>query len=688
VPASVTLPAGSTTPVTVTVTGVDDDIVDGDIGYIIITGDPTSTDLDYDALGAADVADISVTNQDDDNTPPIATNVNITGTARVGELLTGNYTYSDAEGDLEGISTFRWLRDDIAIAGATAQTYTLVAADEGTMIKFEVTPIAQTGTSPGVPVQSDPVGPVAPNLAPVATSVNITGTARVGEILTGNYAYSDAEGDLEGISTFRWLRDDIAIAGATAQTYTLVAADEGTMIKFEVTPVAQTGTSPGVPVQSEAVGPIISGIPTAKFKAEPTEGIAPLSVQFTDLSEGNITEWHWDFGDGETSNEQNPKHTYNPAVDPKYTVSLTVTGPGGKNTLTKIDYITVYIPIEANFDAEPTVGLAPLEVHFKNLTIGSADTYEWAFGDGETSLEENPVHVYTEPGTYEVYLWATGPGGKDEVGREKFVTIYEDSTHLNLKLNFVQGSQAYKEEPWQNAIDADTWGWDGTATVEGDTAWAIFEFKDQETKIVDHFRLMSNTGVWFKDRWVKEFRVQLSKTGTLPEDFVTVLDTTKQDGEWETFWIEPDSAKYVKLIIDNPASGWRQVGEFEVYEADSIGMLLAQNLNVASKISDLTLLVPDNFALLQNYPNPFNPETIIEYQLPELSKIRIRIFNLAGQELVTLIDTQKEAGRYQVVWNGRDKYGNKVSSGIYLYSIEASNSIQNFKEIRRMTLIK
>jgi len=66
VPASVVLPAGSTDPVTVTVTGVNDDVNDGDVGYTIVTGDPTSGDGDYGALGAADVADVSVTNLNDD----------------------------------------------------------------------------------------------------------------------------------------------------------------------------------------------------------------------------------------------------------------------------------------------------------------------------------------------------------------------------------------------------------------------------------------------------------------------------------------------------------------------------------------------------------------------------------------------------------------------------------------------
>ena len=191
------------------------------------------------------------------NTVPSASNVAIAGTAQVGKVLTGNYTYGDADADAEGASTYRWLREGVAIIGATARTYTLAAADEGTLIRFEVTPVAATGASPGAAVQSSAVGPIAPaNSAPVASSVSITGTPQVGQVLTGNYTYSDAEGDAEGSSTYRWIRAGAPISGATARTYTLVAADQGALIRFEVRPVAVTGTSPGSAVQSPAVGPV------------------------------------------------------------------------------------------------------------------------------------------------------------------------------------------------------------------------------------------------------------------------------------------------------------------------------------------------------------------------------------------------------------------------------------------------
>ena len=205
------------------------------------------------------------------NSVPVASSVTISGSPIVGQLLTGSYTYSDVDGDAQGASTYRWLRNGVAISGATATSYTLVAADEGALITFEVTPVAATGASPGAPVQSAAVGPVGPspaNALPVATNVTITGSAQVGQVLTGTYTYNDAEGDLEGGSTYRWLRGATQVG--TGTSYTLVAADAGTQIVFEVTPEAQTGNTPGVPVQSSAIGPVLPAVAVS--------GIAPNTV--------------------------------------------------------------------------------------------------------------------------------------------------------------------------------------------------------------------------------------------------------------------------------------------------------------------------------------------------------------------------------------------------------------------------
>ncbi len=107
------------------------------------------------------------------------------------------------------------------------------------------------GIGSGGVIASDPSAPPA-NAAPVASNVLIVGDAIEGQILGTSFNYTDAESDVAGTHTYRWLRSDVAIAGATANSYTVVADDVGETLKFEVTPVALTGTTPGLPVQSPA----------------------------------------------------------------------------------------------------------------------------------------------------------------------------------------------------------------------------------------------------------------------------------------------------------------------------------------------------------------------------------------------------------------------------------------------------
>ncbi|NRQ53430.1 hypothetical protein [Brevibacillus sp. HD1.4A] len=88
------------------------------------------------------------------------------------------------------------------------------------------------------------------NAAPIATAVQITGTPQVGQTLAGSYTYNDANGDLQGVSTFKWYADDVVIPGATAIAYTLTPGELNKKIRFEVTPVALTGTLTGQAVKS------------------------------------------------------------------------------------------------------------------------------------------------------------------------------------------------------------------------------------------------------------------------------------------------------------------------------------------------------------------------------------------------------------------------------------------------------
>ena len=125
----------------------------------------------------------------------------------------------------------------------------------------------------------------------------------------------------------------------------------------------------------------------------------------------------WDFGDGETSTAIHPIHTYNAAGD--YTVTLTTTAAVGGNSDTMTKTITVS---EVNPTADFTFEIDDKTVTFVN-TSERAVSYEWDFGDGETSTEENPVHTYVEYGEYAITLTTTGVENSTPATVTKTVTL-------------------------------------------------------------------------------------------------------------------------------------------------------------------------------------------------------------------------------------------------------------------------
>jgi large repetitive protein len=162
--------------------------------------------------------------------------------------------------------------------------------------------------------------------------------------------------------------------------------------------------------------------PVASFTSNVTSGTAPLAVQFTDSSSNSPTSWSWDFGDGNTSVEQNPVYTY--SVPGTYSVSLNASNAVGSNVTSIIDYITISTPaIIASFTANVTSGIAPLTVQFTDSSSNSPTSWSWDFGDGNTSAEQSPVYTYVTPGTYNVSLTASNAGGSNTSAMVNYISV-------------------------------------------------------------------------------------------------------------------------------------------------------------------------------------------------------------------------------------------------------------------------
>jgi phosphodiesterase/alkaline phosphatase D-like protein len=132
-----------------------------------------------------------------------------------------------------------------------------------------------------------------------------------------------------------------------------------------------------------------------------------------------------------------------------------------------------------------------------------------------------------------------------------------------------------------------------------------------------------------------------------------------------------------RLLDDHPQGDLLRIGE---------GILIDGkfNLNRAENLGDRLSLVPDEFALDHNYPNPFNPATTIRYSVPEAGKVILRIYNVLGQEVLTLVNNDHVAGYYTLRWNGKDRLQRSVASGVYLYRMEAAG----FSKVHKMLLLK
>ena len=220
-----------------------------------------------------------------------------------------------------------------------------------------------------------------------------------------------------------------------------------------------------------ATDPELSILPVANFTANPTEGSAPLTVQFTDTSSNSPIEWTWNFGDGTSSTEQNPEHTF--ITEGVYTVNLTASNGVGSSAV-KSRVITVnrvLTPPVANFTANPTEGSAPLTVQFTDTSSNSPTEWTWNFGDGTSSIEQNPEHTFITEGVYRVRLTASNGDGSSAV-KSRFITVNRVPTPpvADFSANPTEGSAPLIVQFTDTSSNSPTeWNWkfgDGASSTE------------------------------------------------------------------------------------------------------------------------------------------------------------------------------------------------------------------------------
>lgn len=122
-------------------------------------------------------------------------------------------------------------------------------------------------------------------------------------------------------------------------------------------------------------------------------------------------------------------------------------------------------------------------------------------------------------------------------------------------------------------------------------------------------------------------------------------------------------------------------GKINIY---SLNLLV---VNQSTGLQDNPVL-PAATSLAQNYPNPFNPSTRIDFTLARSGRVRLTLFDMLGREVNRLVDGTLPAGSHQILWDGSDRHGVKMASGIYFYRLEVEGTAETFSQMRRMVLIK
>jgi len=174
--------------------------------------------------------------------------------------------------------------------------------------------------------------------------------------------------------------------------------------------------------------------------------------------------------------------------------------------------------------------------------------------------------------------------------------------------------------------------------------------------------------------------IDYSQSGTIYKCAETTIYRSTDYGESFDVYKEITSPTNIRGIYKKPVSDKLYIiTAFVLYEVTSSSVIPI--LNISEVENEPSGIVPAQFTLFQNYPNPFNPTTTIKYQIPEISFITIKVYDVLGNEVATLVNEEKPAGEYNVEFRIDNL---ELSSGIFFYQLQAGNYI----ETKKMVLLK
>ena len=273
--------------------------------------------------------------------------------------------------------------------------------------------------------------------------------------------------------------------------------------------------------------------------------------------------------------------------------------------------------------------------------------------------------------------------------KANFVKI---SDHPNLVINEINynSSSSFDSEDWieiynnsDEIHDISNW------KLKDENDNNIFIFPENLTVTNDDYFVICRDSASFRNLYgenikiVGNFNFGLNNSGDLIRIYNKndeLIDSVRYSDDEP--WPEKSDGMGSTLELINPdldnsfAANWKSSVER--------GTPGAKNSSFIVGVDKLRDDIPSTYKLYQNYPNPFNPSTMLRYQLPENSKVKLEIFNINGQKITTLVNEEHAAGTYQVIWNGKNNSDVPVGSGVYIYRISTSK----FNKANKMILMR
>lgn len=401
------------------------------------------------------------------------------------------------------------------------------------------------------------------------------------------------------------------------------------------------------------------------FSADPTSGHAPLLVNFTDQSVGNVNTWEWDFNnDGiADSYEQNPSWEYTEPGD--YSVKLIISNGGYPMQILYEDYISVFEGQSAlEFDGETSYVSSPASESMNLIGPLTVEAWIYPYGWGEnfsmgmgSILDKDCIELFlykqgglndhslicylkNSAGTYSFYYTPENSIVLDQWQHVAFT--YDAVNDLKIYINGAEQELTYTSEiegQLEDNLDTDL--------IVGNSIEGSHTFDG----VIDELR------IWNTVRAAQLINACMNHYVYGGTDNL-ILNWRMDEGNGEYAW---DSSYFLNNgVLSNVVWTWgKELEQAEIAE-DNSEKPVTTNLSCA-------------------YPNPFNDATIIRFELSHACEVNLNIYDILGRKVQTLIADKKQAGSYQVCWNAGD-----LASGIYFYRL----STEDYVESKILVLLK